>query len=256
MATFSLTTSTMATSLVDNVTSFIRLANESMYVPDSGLDDGPSRMPAPYVSPPLMKKIHDILIVVLLVSVMFAMGCSITWEQVWGHIRRPVGVIIGMISQFFLLPFSAYCLIRLLSIDALRGTGMLILACSPGGVASNIFAYFCEGDLSLSVTMTSFSTIAALFMMPFNVWLYGRSLETDTLVIPYGKMFISLISLTTPVIIGMGVNWKYPKFAPVLAQVGSFAGFSIIIVCQTLEVFIFPNIFQDVPYSIYIAELA
>ncbi|CAG2106191.1 unnamed protein product [Medioppia subpectinata] len=38
--------------------------------------------------------------------------------------------------------------------------------------------------------------------------------------------------------------------------VGSFAGFSIIIVCQTLEVFIFPNIFQDVPYSIYIAELA
>ena len=70
-----------------------------------------------------------------------------------------------------------------------------------------------------SVTMTSISTIASLFMMPFNVWLYGRSLETDTLVIPYGKMFISLISLTTPVIIGMVVNWKFPKIAPILAQV-------------------------------------
>ena len=70
--------------------------------------------------------------------------------------------------------------------------------------------------------MTSFSTIAALFMMPFNVWLYGRSLETDTLVIPYGKMFISLISLTAPVIVGMAVNWKFPKFAPILAQVFIF----------------------------------
>ncbi len=35
---------------------------------------------------------------------------------------------------------------------------------------------------------------------------------------------------------------------------GSFAGFSIIVICQTLEVFIFPDIFRDVPYSIYIAE--
>lgn len=67
--------------------------------------------------------------------------------------------------------------------------------------------------------MTSFSTVVALFMMPFNVWLYGRNLETDALVIPYGKMTISLLSLTTPVAIGMLVNWKLPKVAPILTQV-------------------------------------
>lgn len=31
---------------------------------------------------PLMKKFHDVLIVILLICVMFAMGCSITLEQV------------------------------------------------------------------------------------------------------------------------------------------------------------------------------
>ncbi len=67
--------------------------------------------------------------------------------------------------------------------------------------------------------MTSFSTVVALFMMPFNVWLYGRNLETDALVIPYGKMTVSLLSLTTPVAIGMLVNWKLPKVAPILTQV-------------------------------------
>ncbi|KAH9399633.1 hypothetical protein TYRP_017622, partial [Tyrophagus putrescentiae] len=203
---------------------------------------------------PLLKKVHDWMIVVLLVCVMFAMGCSITWAQVWSHVRRPVGVLIGMLSQFVLLPFSAYCLIVIFKLDPLHATGLLILACSPGGVTSNIFAYFLEGDLSLSVTMTSFSTVVALFMMPFNVWLYGRNLETDALVIPYGKMTVSLLSLTTPVAIGMLVNWKLPKVAPILTQIGSVAGFAIIVVCQTLEVFIFPDIFNDVPAALYMAE--
>nr|XP_027194938.1 ileal sodium/bile acid cotransporter-like [Dermatophagoides pteronyssinus] len=207
-----------------------------------------------YKTPPMLKQIHDYLIVVLLVSVMFAMGCSITWEQVWGHVRKPIGVIIGMISQFVLLPACAYFLIVIFQIDPLHATGLLILACSPGGVTSNVFAYFCEGDLSLSVTMTSFSTVVALIMMPFNVWLYGRNLETETLVIPYGKMTISLLTLTTPVAIGMLVNWKLSKIAPILTRIGSIAGFGIIIVCQTLEVFIFPDIFNDVPAVLYAAE--
>ena len=37
-------------------------------------------------------------------------------------------------------------------------------------------------------------------------------------------------------------------------QVGSVAGFAIIVVCQTLEVFIFPDIFNDVPAVLYVAE--
>lgn len=102
--------------------------------------------------------------------------------------------------------------------------------------------------------MTSFSTVVALIMMPFNVWLYGRNLETETLVIPYGKMTISLLTLTTPVAIGMLVNWKLSKIAPILTRIGSIAGFGIIIVCQTLEVFIFPDIFNDVPAVLYAAE--
>lgn len=34
-------------------------------------------------------------------------------------------------------------------------------------------------------------------------------------------------------------------------QIGSIAGFSIIVVCQSMEVFIFPDIFSDVPLKMY-----
>ncbi|KAI1287073.1 Ileal sodium/bile acid cotransporter [Halotydeus destructor] len=203
--------------------------------------------------PPMLKKIHDLLIVVLLVTVMFAMGCSITWKQVWGHVTKPVGVLTGMLSQFVLLPFAAFMLIQAFDITPLHAAGLLILASSPGGVTSNVFTYFLEGDLSLSVTMTGFSTVVALVMMPFNVWLYGRSLESDTIIIPYAKMSFSLCILTAPVVLGTIVHWKLPRFAAVLTQIGSIAGFAIIVVCQTMEVFIFPDIFTDVPIKLYVA---
>lgn len=69
--------------------------------------------------------------------------------QVLGHIKKPIGIITGVVSQFFLLPFSAYCLVNFLSIEPLHAAGLLILASSPGGVTSNLFTYFCDGDVSL-----------------------------------------------------------------------------------------------------------
>lgn len=102
--------------------------------------------------------------------------------------------------------------------------------------------------------MTSFSTVVALFMMPFNMWLYGQNLETESLVIPYSKMTVSLVSLSTPVVVGMWVKWRFPRWAPLFTQAGSVAGFAIIVICQTLEVFIFPDIFNNVPAVLYAAE--
>ncbi|GIY46422.1 hypothetical protein CDAR_585861 [Caerostris darwini] len=202
---------------------------------------------------PVIKLAHDILICVLLVSVMFAMGCHITWNEVWSHIRTPVGVLIGMLSQFCLLPLAAFTLIVLLGMDPLYATGMLVLACSPGGVTSNIFSYFCDGDISLSVTMTTCSTIAALGMMPLNMWVYGQWLETGAVTIPYSKMSISLASVTAPVGAGMFVRWKYPNAAPYITKTGSYAGFAIIFICQTMELIIFPDIFDGIGWQFYVA---
>lgn len=59
--------------------------------------------------------------------------------------------------RFLLLPFSAFCLITIFEIQPLHAAGLLILASSPGGVTSNVFTFFCDGDLSLRyVCMHSF----------------------------------------------------------------------------------------------------
>ncbi|PRD29417.1 UNVERIFIED_CONTAM: hypothetical protein NCL1_29466 [Trichonephila clavipes] len=40
------------------------------------------------VQVPVIKTAHDILLVVLLVAVMFAMGCHITWEQLDNQLEQ------------------------------------------------------------------------------------------------------------------------------------------------------------------------
>lgn len=237
---FNITTE-LVTILTDNVTDIIATVNDS----------------TPYnmmlVGSPPLKIAHDVLIVVLLVAVMFSMGCHITVTEVWQHIKKPIGACIGMCSQFILLPLGAFCLILSLRLDPLHATGMLVLSCSPGGVTSNIFTYFCDGDVSLSVTMTTCSTIVALGMMPFNMWLYSSTLQTSNMVIPYDKMTISLAAVTTPVAAGMLFRWKLPKMAPYVTKIGSYAGFAIIFVCQTMELIVFPDIFDGIGWQFYVA---
>ena len=67
--------------------------------------------------------------------------------------------------------------------------------------------------------MTSISTIMAMGMMPLNIWIYGRSFETKNLALPYGNLAMSLVSITTPVAVGMLVRWKFPKMASLITKV-------------------------------------
>ena len=40
--------------------------------------------------------------------------------------------------------------------------GIFVAGCCPGGGGSNMYSYLLKGDLSLSITMTTISTVAAL----------------------------------------------------------------------------------------------
>lgn len=68
--------------LIDNIT--------ELSIDNSTSDNDTFFAELPKWSPtePFMKKFHDILIVILLICVMFAMGCSITLEQVSSSIMR------------------------------------------------------------------------------------------------------------------------------------------------------------------------
>ena len=70
-----------------------------------------------------------------------------------------------------------------------------------------------------SITMTAFSTIVAMGMMPLNLFVYSRSWTNDGVIIPYSSIIISLVLIVVPVLIGMLIKYKKPSWCPIITKV-------------------------------------
>ncbi|XP_029559010.1 ileal sodium/bile acid cotransporter [Salmo trutta] len=173
----------------------------------------------------------SIVLTVMLAMVMFSMGCTVEAGKLWGHIKRPWGIFIGFLCQFGIMPFTAFALSLAFNVLPLQAVVIIIMGCCPGGSSSNIIAYWLDGDMDLSISMTACSSILALGMMPLCLLIYTSVwTSADTVQIPYQSIGITLVSLLIPVALGIYVKNKWPQTAKKILKVGSIVGFLLIII--------------------------
>lgn len=96
-----------------------------------------------------LKIASDITITGTLIVIMLGMGCTIEIECLVKHLRRPIGIGIGMLSQFVVLPAVTFGLAHALQLLPMAATGMLVIGCCPGGSTTNMFTYWTDGDVPL-----------------------------------------------------------------------------------------------------------
>ena len=109
----------------------------------------------------------------ILAFVMFGVALDMKPADFKGITAAPRAVLIGMVAQFLLLPAAAWALTMVLRPQPSIALGLILVACCPGGNISNFLTHFARGNTALSVTMTAFSTVGALFFTPFNTALWG-----------------------------------------------------------------------------------
>ncbi|XP_018432102.1 PREDICTED: ileal sodium/bile acid cotransporter [Nanorana parkeri] len=166
----------------------------------------------------------------LLALVMFSLGCSVQLKKFWSHIRYPWGITVGFLCQFGIMPIVGFILALAFNVLPVQAVVVLIMGCCPGGTGSNILTYWVDGDMDLSLSMTTCSTLFALGMMPLCIFLYSKKwVDSDAIVIPYDTIGISLATLVIPVAVGMFVNYKWPKQAKKILRVGSITGAILIV---------------------------
>lgn len=97
--------------------------------------------------------------------------------------------------------------------DNPTAVGIVLVGTCPGGWLSNIFSVLLDVDFILSVTMTFFSSIAGMAMMPFNIFVYATPFIQDNrnLQTPFGDLALNLIVLVVACIIGIFLGWKFEK---------------------------------------------
>ncbi|XP_077987504.1 ileal sodium/bile acid cotransporter-like [Glandiceps talaboti] len=177
--------------------------------------------------------------IIVTLGMMISMGCVITFQETFAHIKKPFPILIGFIflCQYGILPLTGFGLSHLFQLKPAYALGVLIMSCCPGGTTSNILTYWIHGDVSLSICMTTCSTIVAFGMMPLLLFIYSRSWTEDAVVIPYKQIVITLVFILVPVVVGMLLRYKSKsiaeKVSKVLATV-SLVGIGLIVLFQVI----------------------
>ena len=113
----------------------------------------------------------------LLGIIMFGMGLTLRPVDFGLIAKRPLPVLIGVVAQFVVMPLIAVLTVWILQLPAEIAVGVILVGCAPGGTSSNVVSYLARGDVALSVTMTSVSTLLAPLLTPMlTLWL-ARSEE-------------------------------------------------------------------------------
>jgi predicted Na+-dependent transporter len=123
----------------------------------------------------------------------------------------------------------------------------------PGGSTSNIFTYFSRGDLALSVTMTTFSTLAALVMTPLALFIYGSRFMTSEISVGMGSVIGGLAVMLVPVLIGMFIRKRNANVGAILELIGGVLGVLIIVALIVLWVPRNGYLLATTPWQVYAA---
>ena len=182
--------------------------------------------------PTVVNEMEQTLLRAFVLIIMFGLGAGLTPKDFALALRRPWGLVIGWITQFGIMPLTAYVLIVtvLLPFSSTEGIllvalGALIMGSVPAGTTSNLFTYFSKGNLALSVTMTVNSTLWAFVMTPAVLFIYSNFLGLDeSLSVEFGELALVIFGLIVPVGLGMLVRRLSANVGAVLELIGGVFG--------------------------------
>ncbi|GCB62432.1 hepatic sodium/bile acid cotransporter isoform X1 [Scyliorhinus torazame] len=169
----------------------------------------------------LMDQTITVISVIVLFITMISLGCTMELPMIKLHTLKPKGVLIAVFSQYGIMPFTAFSLAKMFRLSTMESLSVLICGCCPGGTLSNIFSLALNGDMNLSIVMTTCSTVLALGMMPLLLYLYCKGLSLANKV-PYKEISTSLFLTLIPCGIGIFLNSKYPKYSKIITKTGLF----------------------------------
>ena len=161
----------------------------------------------------------------LLMIVMFGMGLTLRLEDFVIVFRRPKDIITGCIAQFTVMPLLAFVLGKGFHLEAGLLSGWILVGTCPGGTASNVMTYLSNGDVPLSVGMTSVNTLLSPFLTPMITFLLLRT----TVRVDVASMFFSIIKVVIiPIVVGFIVNRFWGKYKEKISDMLPFVSVAAI----------------------------
>ena len=160
---------------------------------------------------------------------MLCMGISLTIQDFVRVLQRPAAVAIAIAGCYGVMPTVAVTLSKLFLSSGGNGqppglaAGLILVSAINGAQASNLCTYIGQGDLALSILMTTMTTVSAVVMTPVVAkFLLGTVVPVQAKAVAWSTAQVVLV----PILTGMLINAKFPgtvqkvlPYAPILGIV-------------------------------------
>lgn len=152
----------------------------------------------------------------ILAVVMFSIAIDLKPRDFKALSRAPKPLIVGLFSQFVVLPVLTFLLVLATQPQASIALGLILVAACPGGNISNFITHRAGGNAALSVSMTAFATVAAILLTPLNIALWGSLYAPSAEILRSTKLDPVSIAITVglmlvlPLMLGVMLNAKRP----------------------------------------------
>ncbi|HHQ2582718.1 TPA: ketopantoate/pantoate/pantothenate transporter PanS [Providencia rettgeri] len=169
----------------------------------------------------------------LLMLIMFTMGVTLRISDFKRVVTRPAPVIICTFIHYLIMPLAAWLLAKAFDMPADLAVGMILVGSVASGTASNVMIYLARGDVALSLTISSVSTLVGVFATPLLTLLYA---DTSISVNVMGMLLSILQIVIIPIIAGLVIHHlfseivkKIEPFLPSLSMICILAIISAVV---------------------------
>lgn len=197
-----------------------------------------------------------------LAIIMFGVSLNLTIDDFRRVFRNPKSPLLGMLSQFIVLPALTFGLVLIIKPAPSIAMGMMLVAACPGGNISNFISHLSGANTALSVSLTAFSTLAAIVMTPFNLRFWASLYEPTNILlteisIDHLEVFKAItLLLGIPLIVGMVFRKLKPELAQRISKtlkpvsVLIFISFVLLAFAKNYQIFI--DYFQYIIFIVFV----
>jgi len=175
------------------------------------------------------------LLNISLAIIMFGVALDVNVKDFKLLAVKPKPIIIGFLSQFIFLPALTFVLVYFIKPQPSIALGMFMVAACPGGNISNFMTKLAKGNTALSISLTAFSTLLAMFLTPFNFELWSNLYQPTASILknialnPYKLINVIALILGIPLILGMASSNYLPKLSHKISKPLKYISISIFI---------------------------
>lgn len=140
---------------------------------------------------------------------MLSMGITLSVEDFKRVLRRFNSVAVGFVGCYVVMPLCAYLLAVIFKLPPDLAAGTVLVGSVNGGQASNLCTYIANGNVALSVMMTTATTLGAMVFTPLIAkFMIGAVVPVNAVGIALSTVQVVLF----PIVLGMLLN-KYANKA-------------------------------------------